>query len=170
MSRNRPARGRMETFLLPARAKRQSRWTPESTTVRVDSAIRIGCFRSLGNLLGNALQVSMTSAPKAVRRLARREPRRRGSFRRFRADSGPGILPEHFAHLFEPYWKADPGGTGLGLFICAEHRPCSWRDVGGEESARGRGASFSFFAIRGVLPSEGLPSAVPLSWREGLRS
>ncbi|MDQ6797450.1 MAG: ATP-binding protein, partial [Actinomycetota bacterium] len=41
-------------------------------------------------------------------------------------DSGPGIAPEHAAHLFERFYKADPArsrssGSGLGLAIAREN-------------------------------------------------
>jgi two-component system sensor histidine kinase QseC len=38
-------------------------------------------------------------------------------------DRGPGIAPEHFAHLFERFWRAperQDEGAGLGLAICLE--------------------------------------------------
>ena len=39
-------------------------------------------------------------------------------------DHGPGISPEHLAHITEPFYRADPsrrrktGGYGLGLYLC----------------------------------------------------
>jgi two-component system sensor histidine kinase HydH len=33
------------------------------------------------------------------------------------ADSGPGIDPDHLAHVFDPYFTTKRGGTGLGLPI-----------------------------------------------------
>lgn len=37
-------------------------------------------------------------------------------------DNGPGIPPEHVAHLFEPFFTTKPvgEGTGLGLYICKQ--------------------------------------------------
>jgi len=32
-------------------------------------------------------------------------------------DAGPGLSPEHTAHLFEPFYTTKPDGTGLGLAI-----------------------------------------------------
>ncbi len=41
------------------------------------------------------------------------------------SDRGRGIAPEHFAHVFERFYKADPsragGGSGLGLAIALEN-------------------------------------------------
>lgn len=33
-------------------------------------------------------------------------------------DRGSGISKEHIEHLFEPFYSAKPGGTGLGLYVC----------------------------------------------------
>lgn len=35
-------------------------------------------------------------------------------------DSGPGIQPERVEQIFEPFYTAQPGGTGLGLYISRE--------------------------------------------------
>jgi two-component system cell cycle sensor histidine kinase/response regulator CckA len=34
------------------------------------------------------------------------------------SDDGPGILPEHLPHLFEPFFTTRERGTGLGLPTC----------------------------------------------------
>jgi signal transduction histidine kinase len=59
------------------------------------------------------------------------------------ADTGPGIPPEQLPHLFERYWKAGGGGTGLGLYIAKRILDAH----GGRlqvESQPGRGSRFSF--------------------------
>jgi two-component system, NtrC family, sensor histidine kinase PilS len=36
------------------------------------------------------------------------------------ADRGPGINPDKVEQIFEPFYTGQPGGTGLGLYICRE--------------------------------------------------
>jgi signal transduction histidine kinase len=55
-------------------------------------------------------------------------------------DHGPGIAPEHLAHVFDRFYKADPartgGGSGLGLAIALENARLlsggidAWSEVG----------------------------------------
>lgn len=55
-------------------------------------------------------------------------------------DRGPGIAPEHLAHVFERFYKADPartgGGSGLGLAIALENTRLlgggidAWSEIG----------------------------------------
>jgi signal transduction histidine kinase len=33
-------------------------------------------------------------------------------------DSGPGLKPESFEHLFDSFYTTKPGGLGMGLSIC----------------------------------------------------
>ncbi|HLJ92349.1 MAG TPA: ATP-binding protein [Gemmataceae bacterium] len=63
-------------------------------------------------------------------------------------DNGPGILPEHAARLFQPYFTTKKHGTGLGLFVTRK----LVTDHGGRinfESSTGEGTTF-----RVSLPSE----------------
>jgi two-component system sensor histidine kinase MtrB len=61
------------------------------------------------------------------------------------ADDGPGIAPEHLAHVFERFYKADAsrsgGGTGLGLAIARENALL----IGGtlDVASDGRGTRFT---------------------------
>lgn len=63
-------------------------------------------------------------------------------------DFGPGIPPEKLPHIFERYYRADPGGTqfsglGLGLFICAEIIEKHGGKIG-VDSEPGHGCKFWF--------------------------
>ncbi|HEX2967064.1 MAG TPA: ATP-binding protein [Syntrophorhabdaceae bacterium] len=59
-------------------------------------------------------------------------------------DNGPGIPGEYLGHVFDPGFSTKPGGTGIGLDVCAsiagEHGGCIT-----VESISGNGATFSLY-------------------------
>ncbi|HMO50572.1 MAG TPA: PAS domain-containing protein [Kiritimatiellia bacterium] len=69
-------------------------------------------------------------------------------------DTGPGVAPELFTRIFDPYFTTKPDGNGLGLTstfsIIKKHGGIIW-----VESAKDQGAVFTF-----LLPA--LPEGVPL--------
>ena len=76
----------------------------------------------LNNLISNALK--FTDSGRVVVRVSARWQEQRCWLQWQVADTGIGIASEHQAHLFEPFFQANPGtdamrGTGLGLSICA---------------------------------------------------
>lgn len=77
--------------------------------------------RVVHQLLDNA--VKFTPAHGTIR-LTTVAPNGSGRARLSVEDSGPGITPEHLAHLFEPFYRVDEArsrgtGTGLGLAMAA---------------------------------------------------
>ncbi|MCC7543080.1 MAG: HAMP domain-containing histidine kinase [Deltaproteobacteria bacterium] len=89
----------------------------------------------VSNLVRNAAQVSPPGEPVELTGEAREH-----DYVVTVADRGPGIAQDDRARVFEPFWSKRPGGTGLGLAVCAgivrahggriEARP---RDGGGTE-------------------------------------
>lgn len=112
----------------------------------------------LGNLIGNAMKFT----PPAGRITLRATKTDDGAIRFEVEDTGPGIKPEHLPHIFERYWKTEPRGTGLGLFIAkniVEAHGAALRVV----SQPGQGALFWF-----DVP---LPAAAAMpAWREPKRA
>ena len=65
------------------------------------------------------------------------------------ADAGPGIAPDHLAHVFDRFYKADPArpggrGSGLGLAIARENA----RLHGGDLTVASRPGSGATFTLR----------------------
>jgi len=77
----------------------------------------------VGQVLGNLLTNAHLYTPEggALRLAARRAPGDRVELSV--SDTGPGLDPEQFKHIFDRFWRADAsdsrriGGTGLGLAI-----------------------------------------------------
>jgi PAS domain S-box-containing protein len=66
----------------------------------------------LGNLMGNA--VKFCRGGDEVKVAARVLD---GYVEVSVADTGPGIAPDELAHVFDPYWRRNGTGLGLGLYI-----------------------------------------------------
>jgi PAS domain S-box-containing protein len=125
--------------------------TARAHTVRIEvSAIPAGVHvrtdeaelqHTLINLLLNAVQASRPGSKVRVEADA-------GETVRVRViDSGCGITPENRKHIFEPFFSARQGGTGLGLFLSLNFV----RRWGGDirvESRPGEGSTFEV-----VLPT-----------------
>ena len=160
---------RMDLCALVADALRARGWSDrvdthleQAVTAWVD-ARRIDAI--VGNLVGNALEHgrppvtvivdSMTSTGVEGVRLQV-------------ADAGPGIPPEHLAHVFDRFYKADPArsrregggsgvrgpnaGPGLGLAIARENARLHGGDITVSSRAGGGGAVFTV-----VLPGRSGP-------------
>jgi signal transduction histidine kinase len=75
----------------------------------------------LRNLIDNALRHSAGASQPPVVSLSREDG---GLLRLTVRDFGPGVSDEQFAHLAEPFYRADSarqratGGFGLGLYLC----------------------------------------------------
>jgi signal transduction histidine kinase len=135
-----------------------------SKTVQIDSAasgkgLRVHADRErslqvISNLLGNALKFTPQGGKITLSAEAE------GDWIRFAvADNGPGIAPEHVAHLFTRFWKtetAESKGTGLGLFISKgiveAHGGRIW-----VESQLGHGAVFRFTLPKSATAQGGEP-------------
>ena len=78
-------------------------------------------------------------------------------------DNGPGIPPEHLAHLFERFYRVPSNstarGTGLGLYICRKIIEAHGGEIG-VMSELGVGTRFHFT----------IPAADPSSWEMELEN
>ena len=101
--------------------------------------------RIVANLVGNALE---HGGGGVVVRVGRDEE---GAFVDV-ADAGPGIPPEHLAHVFDRFYRVDGArsgpGSGLGLAIARENALL----LGGDVEARSEPGAGSRFTLR--LPDD----------------
>ncbi|MFN2490168.1 MAG: ATP-binding protein [Actinomycetota bacterium] len=83
--------------------------------------------RVVRNLIANAIEHGGTNVAVTVRAAEQ------GALVEVR-DSGPGMTPEHMAHVFERFYKVDAartgGGGGLGLAIALEQARLVGADIG----------------------------------------
>ncbi|HRN53729.1 MAG TPA: PAS domain S-box protein [Gemmatimonadaceae bacterium] len=93
------------------------------------------------NILGNAEQA--VAQQSAGRKIGIRTQRDGDTAIITVTDSGPGIAPEHFPHIFNPFYTTKPRGSGTGLGLSIADGIV--RDHGGTirvQSEPGKGASF----------------------------
>jgi two-component system phosphate regulon sensor histidine kinase PhoR len=127
------ARRKGQTLLAPA--------PPGNLAARAD---RRALEQVVENLLGNA--IAYCPAGAAIRLEAFREA---DQVRVRVADDGPGIPAHALPHLFERFYRVDPGrsrslgGTGLGLAI-VKHLVEAMGGAVAVESEWGKGSAFSF--------------------------
>src|SRR5581483_6183619 len=110
------------------------------------------------NLVLNACQASRSGSTVTVRvtRVAVDAPGE-ARIRVEVIDQGAGIAPEHLGRVFEPFYTAREGGTGLGLSvshsIVARHGGAITVD-----STVGRGTTVTFDLPAGTLTAAAAPA------------
>jgi signal transduction histidine kinase len=139
----------VELFSPPARAQGITLAAEGSATSAAVACDRGRIMQVLSNLVGNALKFTPSGGQV---RIGYEE---RDNVARFEvADSGPGIRAEDRERVFDPYWRGDSRGTGLGLFIARTIVEAH----GGRlavDSPPGEGARFWF-----TLPRVSAPAAI----------
>jgi len=100
-------RGRLEARQLTLRRQRVA----PPLRARLDAEQLGQVFR---NILGNACD----AAPPGSELLLVSAPSPAGGWRCRLTNSGPAIPPDILPHVFEFFYSAKPGGTGIGLALC----------------------------------------------------
>jgi signal transduction histidine kinase len=111
---------------------------------------------------GGTLAVHGTVVPSASARRGEGPPRPLAKITI--SDSGPGILPEHFDRIFEPYFTTKEGGTGLGLALA--HKIIQEHDGSIEVESVASGATF-VVALPVVGPAPPAKDAQPSGCQPG---
>jgi PAS domain S-box-containing protein len=99
----------------------------------------------LVNLIRNAQQAM---EKRTTRQLTIRSFAPNGKVGASVTDTGPGLMPEQFDKLFEPYYTTRAGGSGMGLAICRATIEAHDGEIWAYNEPEG-GATFQF-----VLPAK----------------
>jgi C4-dicarboxylate-specific signal transduction histidine kinase len=81
-------------------------------------ADRVQLQQVILNLIINAVQAMSVTSDGPRQLLIRTEKAESGDVLVAVRDSGPGLAPGTFEHVFEPFHTTKPDGLGLGLSIC----------------------------------------------------
>ncbi len=96
------------------------------------------------NLLINAMHALADSGTDSRKVTVRTEISTNGSVRCCIEDSGPGIDPSHFAHLFEDVFTTKATGMGVGLLIIRSIVEAHGGDISADNKSSLGGARFTF--------------------------
>ncbi len=114
---------------------------------------RVEFQQVLMNLLSNALRV-MTNVPPNQRQLRIITGLEGDLVQVDVEDRGPGVVPEHLPHIFEPFFTAGYEGFGMGLAISRRIVEVCGGRIEASNRSNG-GARFSFFLPHAVSDGEG---------------
>lgn len=98
-----------------AEAGAQMKVPDDLGTVRASPA---HVYQVFSNLISNALKYGRGEPPLIEVSYLGRDDAGRHSFRV--RDNGPGVSDEDVEHIFEPFYKGEAGGTGIGLATVAK--------------------------------------------------
>jgi two-component system sensor kinase FixL len=105
---------------------------------------RIQIHQVIVNLLRNAVDAMTLSPPDKERHLTVKARAEEGDMVSFTvADTGPGISPEIYEHLFEPFITSKMNGMGMGLSLCQRLIESHGGTIS-VDNRPGSGATFTF--------------------------
>jgi two-component system, NtrC family, sensor kinase len=132
--------------------------------VRADGGVRADADADLArqvllNVCLNGLQAMPNGGRLLIEAVAAGGAREGREFCAVRvADTGPGIAPEHLAHIFEPFYTTKEIGQGTGLGLSVSHRIVA--EHGGWIEAANSGAGGAAFTV--FLPQAQQPVGLPV--------
>jgi signal transduction histidine kinase len=144
---------RLDTLIRDVALRAQARY--ENLSIEMDllpnAIVHVDPTR-LSQVFDNLLSNAVKYAPGAPVRIAMAQTD--DHIHTSVSDAGPGIAPEHLAHLFERFYRVPSTqsvarGTGLGLFICRQLVSAHHGELT-VESVVGQGTTFHLY-----LPKQG---------------
>jgi signal transduction histidine kinase len=92
---------------------------------------------------------AMQATPASTKRvLIEAQAREEGKVEVAVTDSGPGVPPEIFAKVFDPFYTTKSGGLGMGLPISRTIIEAHGGKLWAERAPAGRGLTFRFTLVQ----------------------